>query len=232
MRLPLTAKDLAIPLAILFSGLLLSIAIYVVRIKHTLTNGGGNPEAVRAVAPSDHLIGNPSAPIMVVEYADIDSSYSKSFQLTMEQLMTEYASTGKVAWVYRHFPLGDEHPNAATHALAAECATSLSVPTTFFRFIDALQAAAPGENQFNPSGYPGIVRELGIDEGAFKKCITDGAFTKRVHDDYANALASGATGSPFVVLIIQGQKPTPINGALPYTSMKKLIDQSIAKLPQ
>lgn len=230
MRPPLTAKDLAIPLAILFAGLLLSVAIYVVRIRHTLSNGGGNVEAVRAIMPTDHIIGNPSAPIIIVEYADIDSSYSKSFQLTMEQLMTEYADTGKVAWVYRHFPLGAEHPNAATHALAAECAASLSVPTTFFRFIDALQAAAPGENQFNPNGYSAIVREFGIDEAAFKKCITDGAFTKRIHDDYSNALASGATASPFVVLLIEGQKPTPINGALPYTSMKKLIDQSITKM--
>ena len=168
MRPPLTAKDLAIPFAILFAGLLVSVAIYVVRIRHTLSHGGGNPEAVRAVTPTDHIIGNPSAPILVIEYADIDSSYSKSFQLTMEQLMTEYANSGKVAWVYRHFPLGIDHPNAATHALAAECAASLSVPTTFFRFIDSMQAAAPGENQFNPHGYPTIVRELGIDEAAFK----------------------------------------------------------------
>jgi protein-disulfide isomerase len=232
MTPPLTGKDLAIPIAILLAGLLLSVTIYVVRIRHAFTYGGGNAEAVRAVTPTDHIIGNPSAPIVVIEYADIDSSYSKSFQRTMEQVMTEYADTGKVAWVYRHFPLGTEHPNAAGHALAAECAASLSVPTTFFRFIDAIQAAAPDENQFNPNGYSAIVRELGIDQAAFKKCVTDGMFVKRIHDDYDNALAAGATGSPFVVLLVPGAKPAPINGALPYTSMKKLIEQSLAKLPQ
>ncbi len=222
------AKELLIPIAILCAGIILATAIYVVRVQHTLVNGTGDPDAVRPVAPSDHIVGNPSAPVKIVEYGDIDSSYSKSFQLTMEQLMTEYADGGKVAWVYRHFPL-PEHTNAATHALAAECAASLSVPTTFFRFIDALQAAAPHENQFNPAGYPPIVAQFGIDESAFTKCVADGMFTKKVHEDYRNALESGAVGSPFIILLVEGQEPTAINGALPYQSMKKLIEQSIAK---
>lgn len=225
----MNARDLLIPVAIVLAGLILAGAIYVVRVKHTIEHGTGNPEAVRPVAPTDHLIGTPSAPVAIIEYGDIDSAYAKSFQLTMEQLMTEYASGGKVVWVYRHFPVTAEHQNAATNALAAECAASLSVPTTFFRFIDAMEAAAPHENQFNPTGYPALLSQFGIDPAAFTKCMTDGAWSKRIHDDYDNALAAGATGSPFVILLVHGQKPVPINGALPYAAMKKLVDQAIAK---
>lgn len=219
-----------IPFAIVFAGMVIAIAVYQVRIQHTLSVGTGTPDAVRPVKPTDHIIGNPSAPVVVVEYGDIDGSYSKSFQLTMEQLMTQYADGGKVAWVYRHFPLSSEHPDAATHALAAECAASLSQPITFFRFIDALQTAAPGDNQFDPADYPVVLAQFGIDEAAFRQCMTKDAFTKRVHDDYDNALASGATGSPFIVLLVQGKKPAIINGALPYAAMKKLIDDSIAQV--
>lgn len=225
----ITAKELFIPIAIVLAGLIVAVAIYVVRVRHVVENGTGTPEVVRPVSPSDHVIGNPSAPVAVIEYADIDSSYSKTLQLTMEQLMTEYADGGKVVWVYRHFPVTTEHPNAATHALAAECATSLSVPTTFFRFIDAIQAASPNENEFDPTGYPLILKPLGIDETAFRKCVSDGTFSNRVHEDYDNALAAGATGSPFVILLIHGQKPLPINGALPYASMKKIIDDAITQ---
>lgn len=225
---PFAAKELLIPIAIVIAGLILSVAIYVVRIHHTVT-AGGDPQAVRPVTPADHLIGNPSAPVAVIEYGDIDSAYSKTFQLTMEQLMTEYASGNKVVWVYRHFPITTEHPNAATNALAAECAASLSAPATFFQFIDAMQAAAPNDNQFDPKGYPALLSQFGIDQGAFTNCMTNGALEKKVHADYDNALASGATGSPFVILLIHGQKPVPINGALPYAAMKKLIDQAIAK---
>ncbi|MDB5189353.1 MAG: oxidoreductase [Parcubacteria group bacterium] len=230
MKPTATARDFLIPIAILFAGLLLAIAIYVVRVNHHIENGTGTPDAVRPVSPTDHIIGNPGAPVTIIEYADIDSSYSKTFQMTMEQIMTEYEGGKKVAWVYRHFPITTDHANAAAHALAAECATSLSVPATFFRFIDAIQAAAPAENQFNPNQYPTVIAQFGIDQNAFTKCMTAGSFTKKVHDDYANALASGATGSPFVILLVEGQKPAPINGALPYAAMKKLIDQSIASV--
>lgn len=232
MKPSLSLRDLFIPVAILVAGLILSTAIYIVRSKHTVATGTGAPEVVRPVSPSDHIIGNPSAAVTIIEYADIDSTYSKSFQLTMEQLMTEYADGGKVAWVYRHFPLTTEHPNAAGHALAAECATSLSLPGTFFRFIDTLQTLAPGDNQFNPNQYPLVLDQLGIDQAAFRACVTAGTYTKRVHDDYANALAAGATGSPYVILLVHGQKPMPIQGSLPYVAMKKLIDQSIAKTGQ
>lgn len=225
----INARELLIPIAIVVAGLILAVAIYAVRIHHTITAGTGDPRMVNPVTPADHLIGNPSAPVAIIEYADIDSSYSKSFQLTMEQLMTEYAGGNKVVWVYRHFPVTSQHPNAATNALAAECAASLSTPTTFFRFIDAMQAAAPSDNQFDPKQYPALLSEFGIDTAAFTKCMTGDAFAKKVHDDYDNALAAGATGSPFVILLVHGQKPVPINGALPYAAMKKLIDQSIAK---
>jgi len=230
MRVP-RLKDLLIPLAILLAGAVIACAVYVVRIQHTVKHGTGTPEAVRPVTPADHIIGNPSAPIVIIEYADIDSAYAKSFQLTMEQLMTEYADGGKVAWVYRHFPLTEQHPNAAMNALAAECAGSLSVPTTFFRFIDAMQATAPAQNQYNPAGYPTLLKQFGIDQTAFEKCITDAAFDKKISADYANALDAGGMGSPFVILLTPGAKPVPINGALPYKAMKKIVDENITKLP-
>lgn len=224
-------KDLVIPIAILLAGILLAGTIYVLRIRHNLVYGTGTTVAVAPVTPTDHIIGNPTAPIVIVEYADIESSYTKSFQLTMEQLMTEYADGGKVAWVFRHFPLTTVHENAATHALAAECVSSLSLPTTFFRFIDAIHAAAPGENVFNPSQYPLLLSQFGISKADFEACMTNAGFSEKVHKDYANALAAGATGSPFVVLLIEGQEPLPITGALPYAAMKKVIEDAISKLP-
>lgn len=222
-------KDLLIPGAIIVAGIILAVAIYIVRVNHNVVHGTGTVDAVRPVTPNDHFIGNPSAPVAIIEYADIDSNYAKSFQMTMEQLMTEHASDGKVVWVYRHFPLTTQHPNSATHSLAAECAASLSVPTTFFRFIDAIQAAAPGDNEFNPDNYLPIVGQFGIDLEKFKKCVNDGVFTKKVHDDYDNALATGATASPFIVLVVQGEKPRTITGAIPYSALKKIVDDAIIK---
>lgn len=221
-----------LPLIIIFAGCIVAFSLYVVRVRSNVEHGTRTPEAVRPVTPEDHIIGNPSAPIVFVEYADIDSPHGKKLQLTMEQLMTEYASGDKVAWVYRHFPVTTIRPNSAMHALAAECAASVSTPLTFFRFIDAMNVAAPGATIFSPRNYATITRQLGLPQEAFDACISSRTFEERVHADYLNALEAGATESPYTVLLVPGQEPRVIRGAPPYKTLKQIIEAEIQKLPQ
>lgn len=223
-------REYFLPGAIVLAGLILAFAVYVVRSDKSPKLTGGNPDAVTPVSPIDHIMGNPEAPVKIVEYADIDSEYSKQFQATMQQLMSEYAPGGKVAWVYRHFPLLDQHAAAGSHAEAAECAGYLGDADAFWRFIDALQAAAPKENQFSPTGYNAIAGQLGLSVTDFQKCLSDGRFTKKVFNDTTNALASGAEGAPYSVILVSGQEPVAINGALSYENMKKVIEDSLAKV--
>lgn len=218
-----------LPVAIVLAGAIVAVATYLVRLHTEPALTTGDPERVRPVTPEDHLVGNPTAPVMVVEYGDIDSEYTKKFNAIMEQLMTEYAPEGKVAWVFRHFPIIALHPNAAIHASAAECAASLGTADAFWRFIDAIAADAPGVNQFDPRDYPSVTARLGIDQAAFERCIAAGTFEARVQDDYTNALLAGAEGSPYIVLMSEGMEPVPINGALPYQSMKEVLDRAVAQ---
>ncbi|MEK7099608.1 MAG: thioredoxin domain-containing protein [Patescibacteria group bacterium] len=219
-----------IPAAIILAGLILAVAVFVIRVKTAHIPDNGKPTAVTPVTPDDHLIGNPQAPVMVVEYSDIDSEHGKALQATMQQLMTEYAAGGKVAWVYRHFPLTTVHPNSLRHALAAECASSLGAADAFWRFIDLVNAGAPGSAQFDPKNYDSVVRQLGIDTTAFNECVTSGKFAGRVRENNHNALEAGATGAPYTLILIKNQDPIIIHGALPYASMKQAIDKAISKV--
>lgn len=216
----------ALPLAILFAGIVLAFAVYEVR--NTIIPGEeGNVALVRPVDDSDHIVGSPSAPVKIIEYADIDSRYSKDFQRTLEQAMTTYAAGGKVAWVYRHFPTATD--NGGSHAEAAECAASAGGPQQFYRFIDALQAAAPDDNQFNPQNYDIIVSSLGISTGAFEQCRGANTFAQKIADDAKNAIEVGAQGAPYSVLLVHGQPPVGIAGAIPYDALTKIFDESIKK---
>lgn len=226
-----TSPPWALPVAIIIAGIIVAAATYTVRVHQEVAKSTGDPTIVRPVTPDDHLMGNPSAPILVIEYGDIDSAPTKAFDAVMEQLMTEYGANGKVAWVFRHFPIIALHPNAAAHASAAECAASLGGPESFWRFIDGIAVNAPDTNEFNPKDYPLLLPGLGISSDAFTSCIAQGTFENRVQADYTNAILAGATGSPYIVLLVKGQRPIPIAGALPYTSMKKILDEYIAKLP-
>jgi protein-disulfide isomerase len=221
-----------LPGAIIFAGLILGGTLYSYRLHQQVIPAGGDITLLRSVDESDHIIGSPSAPVKIIEYSDIDSSYSKAFQPTLEQAMSEYAAGGKVAWVYRHLPLVDQHANSEEHAEAAECMASLGGPTMFMRFISALNSQAPGSLEFSPNNYDVVVQSLGILPEGFNACLSARTFQKKVANDFSNGLAIGAGGSPFTVIAVQGQKPITIDGAIPYASLKKIIDTSIAKIPQ
>ena len=56
----------------------------------------------------------------------------------MNQIMDEYGVTGKVAWVYRQFPLDQLHPNASRISQAALCVGELGGSDAFFTFSDLI----------------------------------------------------------------------------------------------
>lgn len=222
-------RDYFLPGAIILAGLIISLALYAIRTEDVPTLGAGDPSMVRPVSPEDRIIGNPEAKVTLVEYADIDSEFSKQFQATMQQVMSEYAAGSEVAWVYRHFPLLDQHAAAASHAEAAECAGFLGDSDAFWRFIDALQSAAPGETEFPVEGYTSVATQLGLPQAEFETCLKNGRFTKKVYDDSTNAMAAGAEGAPYTVVLIEGQKPFGIQGALSYEDLKRVIAEALAK---
>jgi protein-disulfide isomerase len=220
-----------IPIAILLAGLVLSITTYNVRVgpnADTLTTG--DVSLVRPVDTSDHMLGNPEAPVMLVEYSDIDCEYCKRFQEVLAQIVTEYAPQGKVAWVYRHFPVVAAHPDAGRHAEAAECAAEIGGEPMFWSFINALHAAAPGGGQFNPTGYPAIANALGLEAGQFSACLDSNHHQKKVGLDFANALAIGAEGAPFTLILIKGAPPIPVSGYLPYEDMKRVVEGALSQV--
>jgi protein-disulfide isomerase len=222
-----------IPGAIVIAGILIAAAVYILHY-HTVLSNKGNPAAVLPVSSTDHISGNPTAPIVIIEYADIDSEYSKEFQQIMEQVMQNYGSSGNVAWVYRQFPLIGQDNNSEENSEASECVGAEGGSADFFKFIDAVQAAAPGDSEFDPNvssnGYDTIVSALGLSATTFDSCLKARTYEKLVGQEYENALAIGASGAPYSVLEVKGQPPAIISGALPYATMKQVIDASIAKV--
>ncbi|KND51731.1 MAG: Na+/H+ antiporter NhaA type [Parcubacteria bacterium C7867-001] len=227
---PEIRSSILIPGAILLAGIVISIAVYVVRTSDPSNAQLGSPSAVRPVDPAnDHIVGNPSAPVMLIEYSDTDCEYCKQFEATLAQLMTEYGNDGKIAWVYRHFPVVEEHPNAAKNAAAAECASRIKGENAFWSFLNAMHSTAPADQEFDPADYGKLLPGLGIDAKLFDTCLADESVGKRVIADYTNGLEAGASGAPYTILLVKGKNPVTISGAVNYTSMKKIIEKSLAE---
>ncbi len=101
---------------------------------------GADPklENVKPVTAADHIRGDINAPVKIVQFSDIDCPFCKRFHTTMQEVMKTYGKDNKVAWVFRHLPLTQLHPDAANKAEASECVTEIGGNDKFWTFVDAL----------------------------------------------------------------------------------------------
>lgn len=239
-----TQEKLTIPWAIVAAGVIVALAIIYTGGKKSpaelgrVTASGGTSangqrlsqqklaENVRPVSPTDHILGNPNAPIKIVEYSDIQCPFCRQFHPVMLQIMDSYGKQGKVAWVYRHFPLTAIHPLAMPAALASECVFQQGGNDKFWAYVDKLFAdGLTSQTQLSDTA-----KALGLDPGAFKTCL-DGAKAKAVVDgDIQNGLEAGVSGTPYsIILDKDGKVLTPLAGAAPYTQIQAIIDAALAK---
>lgn len=220
--------SLIIPIAIAVSGILVAVAVYVtVKNREPSTSSGtGNPALVRPVSASDHILGDPAAKVMIVEYADFNCEFCKRFNQTLHQIIANEGTNGQVAWVYREFPLTEIHPGAMKNAEAAECVAKVAGNDAFWKFADALFANQPAD----PSLYGTLAKEAGVSsDSAFATCFANAPSTvdARINADRKNALAIGARGTPYSLILVSGRPPIVMDGAYSYNAVKQLINQAL-----
>jgi len=86
----------------------------------------------------DYVRGSEDARIVVIEFSDLECPFCSRFHDTMKEAMTTYPDD--VAWVYRHFPLDQIHPNARKAAAAVECIGEQKGADGYWAAIDAMFA--------------------------------------------------------------------------------------------
>jgi len=190
------------------------------------------PASLDNVAPitgKDHVLGNPDAPIKIVEYSDFECPFCKVFHTTMQQVMDEYGKNGKVAWVYRHFPLDSIHSNARPEAVASECAAELGGNAAFWEFADRFFAQTPSNNRTDLSMLPQIAKTIEIDTVEFQTCLTSDRHDAKIQSDLENGVATGGRGTPWSVVITPSGQKFSINGAQPYDVVKQLIELGLSE---
>ncbi len=226
----------AVPVAIIVGFALIAGAIYFSGSKDTAVAPTPTPipeeedlSAINPVTADDHILGNPNAAITLVEYSDYDCPFCKNFHETMKQIMTEYGTEGKVAWVYRHFPLEQLHPNAASIAQASECVAELAGNEGFWKFTDLVFGERTTNEPTQMDRLAEFAVSAGADETAYNECVASGRYQAAVEEDYNNALQIGARGTPYTVVIV-GDQQGVINGAQPYGSVKAVIDNLLGQI--
>ena len=226
--------QLALPITIVFAGLLIAGAVFLVGKSSVPPTPDGTPQNItyRSIDSTDHILGNPNAAVKVIEYADLECPYCKQFHTTMHQIMNYYGPGGQVAWVFRHFPL-DQHTKAPKEAEASECAAEQGGNEGFFKYVDRLYSITPGENNLDLAKLPEIARDVGLNVDQFNQCLSSGKYASKVAASGVDAIGAGAQGTPYVLITLTGSSdavPLP-QGAQPYDSMRTAIDEVLKHAP-
>jgi protein-disulfide isomerase len=135
----------------------------------------------------DHVRGPSDAPVTVVEYGDFECPYCGQAEPVVRELLAEF---GDVAYVWRHVPLNDVHPNAQ---LAAEAAEAAADQGAFWEMHDLLLAHQDALRSDDLIGY---AEQLGLDLDRFSRALQEHSGAARVAEDVDSADLSGVSGTP------------------------------------
>lgn len=182
------------------------------------------PADVATIRPNDRVRGNSvTAEVAIIEYSDSDCPFCVRFHNTMQQVLTEY--DGKVAWVYRYFPLTSLHPNAVTEAVAMECVADLAGNDAFNKYLDQVINVTLSPDPKSNEALTTFATGLGVDSKLFKDCIAGSRASDRVKADTAEAGKIGAQGTPFSIIVhLKTGKQIIVPGAYPIEDIRTHID--------
>jgi protein-disulfide isomerase len=163
-------------------------------------------------------MGNPNAPVKIIEYADFQCPYCMHYwQETEPQIIQNYVAIGKVYYEYRSVG-GFISPESADAANAAYCAADQN---KFWEYHDILFANWTGENagDFTPDKLRQYASAIHLNLDQFNTCLSVGVHSDQVSKDVADAKAAGVTGTP--AFIVNGKL---MEGAQPYSTFQQTID--------
>jgi protein-disulfide isomerase len=155
--------------------------------------------SLMAVQPGDHVLGDPKAPVTIVEYASLTCSHCAHFHTQiLPELKKKWIDTGKVKLIYRDFPLDQVAVKAGQ---IAECAGN----DRYFAVLDIIFRGQPtwatASDPIAELAKP--LRIAGLSEAAIKACLANEAMLNAVLADYRGGEALGVNSTP--TLFIDGK---------------------------
>ncbi|MBC7876502.1 MAG: DsbA family protein [Anaerolineales bacterium] len=184
------------------------------------------PEKIRIVEESpqavtqNNTMGDPNAPVHIIEYGDFQCPYCLKFwNETEPQFIKEYVNTGKVYFEYRAFPIIG--PESVWASEGAYCAGDQN---KFWQYHDTLFTNWTGENvgDFTKEKLIKYAKALDLNMEEFESCLSEEKHKGTVEQDIAEAEATGVYATP--TFFINGFK---VEGSQPFSILKDLIEQAL-----
>ena len=192
------------------------------------TNQQNDLFASRPMA-QDNAMGDPNAPIKIVEFSDYKCSHCGTFAAETEpKLVENYIETGQVYFVYRSVGgmLSGDQPLSA--AEAAYCAGEQNKYWEFHDLVFGNQAL-----NFTNSMLTGWAEKVGADVDDFKACLKENNALERAQQDERDAREKGVNGTPafFITYTVNGEeRERVLPGNYPFQGFQQELDAALQEM--
>lgn len=136
-----------------------------------------------------HPSSNPDAPVVVVEYADLQCSACRTAHANIVKPLLEQFGT-HIRFELRHFPLSSLHPQALEAAEAAECAADQG------KFWEYADIAFSKQKEMSREKLLVWAEEISLETSRFEQCLTSGSKRALVLSEYREGSKKGVLGTP------------------------------------
>ena len=170
----------------------------------------------------DNAMGNPDAPIKIVEYSSYKCGHCAAFSFETEPLLEEeYIKTGKVH--FTSISIWDE-----LSAEASYCAGEQNKYWEMHDLIFANQAAT-----FTESLMAKWAKSAGVDMKQYDDCMAKDTYADRVVQDNEESQAAGVEGTPTFIIsyVLDGEVVEQmLPGNYPYEAFQQVIEDALVEM--
>ena len=168
------------------------------------------------------ILGNPNAPITLVEFGDYQCHYCNVFFETIEDdIIKNYVETGKVKMIFKDYNIIGEDSIKASQG--AHCANDQGL---FWEYHDILYSNWTGENNgwASPENLAIFAQQIDLNMNKWSECMKKGSHSQIILKSNDDARTLELTGTPAFFIINSEGKVSKLFGAQPFEVFKKIFD--------
>ena len=177
------------------------------------------------VSNGSPILGDPNAPITLVEFGDYQCHYCNVFFQTIEDdIIKNYVKTGKVKMIFKDYNIIGPDSINASHG--AHCANEQGL---FWEYHDTLYSNWAGENNgwASPRNLTIFAEEINADMDKWTQCMNEKSHSITINESNDDARALELTGTPAFFVINSEEKVSKLFGAQPFEVFKKILDKEL-----
>jgi protein-disulfide isomerase len=169
-----------------------------------------------------YVLGNPNAPVTVVEFADFLCPYCQDYKSTIDQVIEELVMDGQARLEFRAYPVINQ--DSVYYAQLLECAGTLGGPVAFWRAHEELFYQANNNASGDDAGRT-MAQDLDLDYADLLECTAD---AEQHQENLALGQQSNVQGTP-AVRVRYGDSPRlePIGSferaGVPFSEIETLV---------